>query len=197
MDNLFNTENLAKISKEIFDIESFFDLRSLNIDTFDIPSDYQLQDFIIVNQKNYPKLIRAVAEDISHKAEDIGCPPQVFTAIYESILNAYQHGNRKDPNKNIKIGRKLTKNSLEVCIVDEGGVIQSEFVPFIMAHYAGNYKNGFLDYYQFTNNKKNDNNQGKGTFFIFSYVDEVRYFKSPSGGLGIYLKKEFQSDSFK
>ena len=45
----------------------------------------------------------------------------------------------------------------------------------------------FIDFYQFTNRKKPNTNNGTGTSFMHTYVDNVQYFKSAQGGLVVHL----------
>ena len=110
--------------------------------------------------------------------------------MYEAVLNAHEHGNLRNPDKKITLAHRLDPASLTCVVMDQGGVLVSEFVPFILRHREGRHLVAMLDFYQFSKKPKaNEGNLGKGTSFIHTYADKVGYFKSEEGGLVVSLTK--------
>jgi anti-sigma regulatory factor (Ser/Thr protein kinase) len=105
------------------------------------------------------------------------------------MLNAFQHGNRSDPNKHVKIGYEINEETAVFSIADEGGVINPEFMNFVLWHREERHLTEFRDFYKFANIQKPKTNNGTGTTFMHNYMDEVSYFKSQEGGLVVRLKK--------
>lgn len=187
--DLFDTDNLESILNQLVLGKSEIKLSEFLIPTFEVPEDFA--KFICHFEKDiHGTQIRNAIEPIAKEAEEQGYSDNIFTAIYEAVLNAYQHGNNYDPNKSIRVDYKITNQQLEIAITDQGGIIKSEFIPFVLRHREGKHKTKFLDFYEFTKTKKPVTNNGTGTSFIHTYVDEVSYFKSKEGGLVVYLLKK-------
>ncbi len=81
----------------------------------------------------------------------------VHLALEEAFTNAVKHGNKMDPNKEVKIEYSVTDEKIDVCISDQG----QGFAPDKIAdpRYGQNlYKTG-----------------GRGLFLIRSYMDTVEF----------------------
>ncbi len=187
---LFDVDNIESIIRKSTIGRGFIDLHNHDIPTYEIPESYTIKKCRF-NPENYAQEIRSAIEPIVNLAESKGCSASLFTALYEGVLNAYQHGNKKDKNKSVTIAYNIESNSAEVAIIDEGGVIHSEFMPFVLRHREGRHKERFMDFYEFTDMEKPSTNNGTGTSFIHTYVDHVNYFKSDKGGLVLHLTKKF------
>lgn len=171
-------------------LEGEIDLTSNSLVDLKIPDNYEINQINFPNI-SYEKSIREIIEPISNSCENLGYSHNIFTALYESILNAHQHGNKSNMKKKILFGYKLDPTSIEFIISDEGDKLHKSFLPFILAQRENNFQNSsFIDWYKFSNQEKNQINNGTGTSFIHAYMDEVKYFKSQElNGLAIYLKK--------
>ncbi|NQV91203.1 ATP-binding protein [Candidatus Woesearchaeota archaeon] len=177
---------VAQAVAEIPDV----DIRILNVQNYHIPSDY-----VVVESKfssdNYGSEIRGVIKPIIEEAENKGCNPNLHTALYEAVLNAHQHGNKLNPDKKVKICYKITDNIAEIGVVDQGGKFKVAFIPFIFKHKRKDHEANFIDFYRFAGLQKPATNNGTGTSFMHTYVDNVSYFRSEEGGLVVHITKSF------
>jgi anti-sigma regulatory factor (Ser/Thr protein kinase) len=186
--DLFSTRSLDSLVRGAFKPGEPIDLSKVQIDAFSLNPGYNVSTFHFPSE-NYAADIRRAIEPLCEEAEKQGYGSSLFTALYEAVLNAHQHGNRKDPQKTITIAHRFTHDEVTVAIADEGGELDPEFVPFVIDHREGRHKKGFIDYYTFTAREKPKGNNGTGTSFMHTYVDDVKYFKSASGGLVVLLQK--------
>jgi len=166
-------------------------LRDINIETYIVPDSYTVQDCVFNSEDAVYKQVRRFTEPIIEIAERAGCNANLFTALYEAMLNAYQHGNQLDETKPVQVAYKIGDNNAEIGVIDQGGLISPAFIPFIKRHRLGMHKERFLDWYSFTNQDKPKTNNGTGTSFMHTYVDNVQYFKSADGGLVCHLTKHW------
>ena len=167
-------------------------LGSTNIETYIIPYNYTVQQYNFSNDRSiYPRQIRDATSNVVSIAEGRGCNPNLFTALYEAILNAHQHGNLLDKNKNVTLAYKIDPTDAEIGIIDEGGLINPAFIGFVNRHRIGKHKERFLDWYTLSGQEKPKTNNGTGTSFMHTYVDNVQYFKSDKGGLVCHLTKRW------
>jgi serine/threonine-protein kinase RsbW len=83
----------------------------------------------------------------------------VHLALEEAFLNAVKHGNKMNPNKEIKIDYLVDVDRIEISMMDEGNGFDPEVVPD--PRYGENlYKT-----------------EGRGLFLIRSYMDVVEFNK--------------------
>ncbi len=92
-------------------------------------------------------------------------------AVRESVVNAIKHGNRMDESKRVEVVLDLTPEALEVQIHDEG----KGFDP-----------TGVGDCLAPENLLKAD---GRGIFFMRSFMDEVSWSFPPPGGTTVRMVK--------
>jgi len=92
-------------------------------------------------------------------------------AVRESVVNAIKHGNRGDEDRRIAISFALEAGQLEVSVRDEGGGFDPESVPNPTA---------------VENLLKVD---GRGIFFMRSFMDDVSYVFPPGGGTVVTMTK--------
>jgi len=101
-------------------------------------------------------------EDASH---------YMSVAVRESVVNAIKHGNKMDENKRIEVVLTLTPEALEVEIQDEGKGFDPGDVGDCLAP---------------ENLLKAD---GRGIFFMRSFMDEVSYSFPARGGTLVRMVK--------
>lgn len=179
----YNEDTIKERLKEPIPYSEFPDLI--------LPKNFVSTDLEIRRKSPYSDL-RDQIEPISKNIEKHGFPPNVYTALYESSLNAFQHGNNYDFDKRIRVSHLIKKNSLELIIEDQGDELPEYFIPFLLkVRKETSKKRDFVDWYAFSCNEKNNVNHGTGTSFIHAYMDDVRYLRSNDlGGLAVYLLKE-------
>jgi serine/threonine-protein kinase RsbW len=92
-------------------------------------------------------------------------------AVRESVVNAMKHGNRGNERKRVKVSFVIRPRVLEVSVLDEGPGFDPHRIPDPVAD---------------ENLLKAD---GRGIFFMRSFMDEVDYSFPPGGGTLVRLVK--------
>ena len=92
-------------------------------------------------------------------------------ALRESVVNAIKHGNRNDESRRVTVDFVLDGPSLEVAVRDEGTGFDVAGVPDPVAE---------------ENLLKPD---GRGIFFMRSFMDRVDYAFPPGGGTVVRMMK--------
>jgi serine/threonine-protein kinase RsbW len=98
-------------------------------------------------------------------------------ALRESVVNAIKHGNKMDEKKRVHVSFTLGPKALDLEVRDEGGGFEVANV---------------LDPLAPENLLKAD---GRGIFFMRSFVDEVRYSFPPGGGTVVHMRKAVKAAS--
>ena len=93
-------------------------------------------------------------------------------AVRESVVNAIKHGNRENEKKRVKVSFVIHPRALEVEVLDEGPGFDPRRIPDPVAD---------------ENLLKTD---GRGIFFMRSFMDEVEYLFPPKGGTLVRLVKK-------
>jgi serine/threonine-protein kinase RsbW len=96
----------------------------------------------------------------------------VSVAIRESVVNAIKHGNALDPEKRVEVEFTLAERALEVAIHDQGKGFDPASIPDPLAQ---------------ENLLKAD---GRGIFFMRSFMDEVSYAFPARGGTVVRMVKK-------
>ncbi|MFZ5955455.1 MAG: ATP-binding protein [Nanoarchaeota archaeon] len=186
--DLFDIGNKHSIIRKKM-LEQDLRLSELDVETYKIPSDYTIENFSF-DAATYEREIRTAIEPVVRIAEDSGYKNNLFTALYEGVLNAFQHGNNKDSSKKVILAYKIGENQAEFSIIDEGENINPEFVSYVAWIRGGGLSRDFRNFYSFAELDKPKTNNGTGTIFMHNYVDSLKYFKSEKGGLVVHLVKK-------
>ncbi len=169
-------------------------LEENNISSIHIPKNFKKRK-INLPKTNYGIKIREFVEPYAINAEENGFAYNIFTALYEAILNAHQHGNKDQINSEILFANLNSKNSLEFIICDNGTKLPNHFISYILNLRETNTDQKYFNWYEYSGNPKPQTNNGTGTYFIHSYMDIVKYFKSKdTNGLAVYMKKQKNSN---
>ena len=168
------------------------DLSNSNLPSLIVPENFIDID-IKLPKEGYPSKIREKIDHIGKDAEELGYPPSIYTAIYDGVLNAHQHGNSLNPQKEIRLSYLLQTDFLEVIVEDQANSLPNQFINFILEMRSRkNLSNSAINWYEFSNTNLSSQspNKGVGTYFMHIYMDEVKYFKSKElNGLALYMKK--------
>jgi serine/threonine-protein kinase RsbW len=95
----------------------------------------------------------------------------ISVAVRESVVNAIKHGNRGDESKRVAVAFTLHPKALEVRVQDQGTGFDPASVPDPVAE---------------ENLLKAD---GRGIFFMRSFMDEVSYSFPARGGTVVKMVK--------
>ena len=189
--DIFDVDEIDSVLRQKLRQENI-NLREFKVPVYEIEQDYQVEQFrLSSDRKTYLKQVRRSIENISEMAESRGFDHNIFTALYEAVLNAHQHGNHANSNKKILLAHNIEEGIAKFVVIDEGGNINPEFIPFVLRHREGRYEDGrkIVDFYKFTHTNKPEYNNGTGTSFIHMYMDEVHYYKHVEGGLAVHMTR--------
>ena len=95
----------------------------------------------------------------------------VLMALREALANAIKHGNSQDLAKRVHVDMQVASDTLEIRIRDEGKGFDPEQVKDPLAP---------------ENRLKTS---GRGIFYMKTFMDDVRFGRSESGGMEIVLVK--------
>lgn len=186
-DELFSLGDKNSLVRKVWEAIAEINIKEFDLKPYKIPEDYEVNTHQFSEEK-YGREIRSVVEPLAEKAENFGYSSNLFTAMYEAIKNAHEHGNKKDPEKKVTVGHKITPTGAAIIISDEGGVLDSQFANFILEQrISRSESSNFLDWYKFSDREKPRGNLGTGTSFIHAYSSDVRYYMSEDGGITIAM----------
>jgi serine/threonine-protein kinase RsbW len=95
----------------------------------------------------------------------------IDVAVREAVANAIKHGNRQDPAKQVVVDLALEGDTVVIRVEDEG-------IGFDPAH---------LEDPLAPENLLKPN--GRGIFYMKSFMDEIQYGAGPGGGTLVTLRK--------
>jgi serine/threonine-protein kinase RsbW len=128
----------------------------------DIASRFEMLEMVQTVLSHVTGMLR-LDEDSAH---------YVSVAIRESVVNAIKHGNRGDADKRVAVEFLLHPGALEVTVQDEGPGFDPGAVPNPLAE---------------ENLLRAD---GRGIFFMRSFMDEVSYAFPARGGTVVRMVKK-------
>ncbi|MEM7353281.1 MAG: ATP-binding protein [Acidobacteriota bacterium] len=99
----------------------------------------------------------------------------VGIAIREAVANAIKHGNRQDPEKQVQVELAIADNEAIIRVLDEGEGFDVQTVDDPLA----------------PENLLKPN--GRGIFYMKSFMDEIEYSSRPDGGTVVTLRKQLAS----
>jgi serine/threonine-protein kinase RsbW len=124
------------------------------------------------------EMVQAVLHHVAQLVEmDDDAAHDVGVALRESVVNAIKHGNRGDEHKRVQVEFLVGTGALEVRVCDEG----RGFDPAAVA-----------DPVAPENLLKPD---GRGIFFMRSFMDEVSYSFPPKGGTIVRMVKALPAEA--
>ena len=121
------------------------------------------------------EMLEMVQTVMAHLSDMVGfgddAAHYMSVAVRESVVNAIKHGNRQDESKRVHMHFVLHPRALEVVVRDEGVGFNPDSVPNPVAE---------------ENLLKAD---GRGIFFMRSFMDEVSYSFPEQGGTIVKMVK--------
>lgn len=160
----------------------YINLRNLQVSSLSIPSRFTIKSLHLC-EKNYKTEIKTFLQELK-------LSNGILTAVFEALINAFEHGNNYDSSKGLYFAYFFNNKYLEFIICDSGGVLNLLFPSFILAIRSN--KNQSLNWYDFSKVEQKRENLGFGTMFMHQYMQDIKYFKSAyedtQGGLFLYMR---------
>jgi len=128
----------------------------------DIASRFELLD-MVQTVLTHVSAIVGFSEDATH---------YMTVAVRESVINAIKHGNREDESKRVALAFTLHPKEMEIEVSDEGKGFDPDTVPDCSAE----------------ENLLKTN--GRGIFFMRSFMDSVTYSFPLGGGTVVRMTKK-------
>lgn len=176
----------STIQEEII-CEGYINLRKLNVSELEIPKRFEILR-LSLNSEDYERVVKDFLEESIFNS----CAPSVKTALFEAIINAFQHGNDYNSRKGLLFAYYFNANYLEFILCDSGGIFNIFFPEYLKK--LRKTSSLYLNWYGYSNLVPKNRNQGVGTSFIHMYFDDIKYFRShegnTKGGLFLYLRKK-------
>lgn len=117
-------------------------------------------------------LIQIVVDDaLARLGLDEDSRHWVGIAVREGVANAIKHGNRQDPDKEVEVELAIENDQAVIRIEDSGEGFDPEQVADPLA----------------PENLLKPN--GRGIFYMKSFMDEIQYSQRPGGGTVVTLRK--------
>ena len=130
---------------------------------------------VIIDIASRLEMLETVQTVLSHVTALVGFDDDaahyMSVAVRESVVNAIKHGNRENAKKRVKVSFVIEPGVLEVAVQDEGPGFDPGRIPDPVAD---------------ENLLKTD---GRGIFFMRSFMDKVEYSFPPKGGTLVRLVK--------
>ncbi len=131
---------------------------------------------VIGSQYENIELVQIVVEESLRKLDlDEASAHSISLAVREAVANAIKHGNRQSPEKRVEIDFGVTGGQVVIEVSDQGA--------------------GF-DPRQVADPRAPDNllrPDGRGIFFMHSFMDDIDYSFKPEGGTVVTLRKRLAS----
>lgn len=127
-------------------------------------------EHVVVNIPSNPVFERVVRASVDAIGQTVGLTYEriedLKLAVSEAVNNAIDHGNRREPTKQVEVVFALDAEKIEVRIRDEGtGIVQNDFTRKVIEE--RNLDTGML--------------RGFGMYLISSLVDDYEVVSSQGG----------------
>ena len=133
---------------------------------------------VIGSQFEDIELVQIVVEESLRKLDlDEEVAHSISLAVREAVANAIKHGNRQHPDKRVEIDFGIEDSELVIEVADQGtGFDPSQVKDPLVA-----------------DNLLRPN--GRGIFFMNSFMDDIDFSFKPEGGTVVTLRKRLTSAS--
>lgn len=139
-----------------------------------MPEGHRFQ-LVIGSQFDNIELVQVVLNDtLERLGVDGDTCHWVDIAVREAVANAIKHGNTQDPAKKVRIDAEIGREDLMVRVEDEGTGFDPDRLEDPLA----------------PENRLKPN--GRGIFYMRSFMDQVDYDARPGGGTVVTMHKRLQ-----
>jgi len=190
---LLDIENSKSLLRKRF--KGVVNLSDLNIPVLNVPANFIDNSFNPGTNLDLVKLSSMESDYLLMEGYSERFIRRTVPGICEAVKNAYEHGNKRDPNKQIILARSLSQEKVEYLVGDEGGVIDANLFPYILLIRKYRDKlnreyNSIPSFYDFREEIFAPVGfSGVGTKTMHLCFDNVGYYKNSLGGLTLHLEK--------
>ncbi len=190
--DLMSLDDLESLARQPFAGPDAINLAEVNMPPMSISDNYSTVDVVIRDGSvsEMKKLVENLGENMGLDLRQL----KLYAPLYEALLNAFQHGNKRDSAKPIKLHYAKMPEYVEMLVEDTGGILNPNFIPFVLRQRQHLHGQKNVNFYEFCGVEKPDTNFGTGTFFIHAGSDEVTYHKSGNNGLIIKMVKHLNGN---
>jgi len=190
--DISDISSVDSVVRQLIEKEQTEQLSDFSLPEFVVPCDHKI---ILINispiattRAEYSNEITKAIEPIINDATKNNVPQNFKQALYEAVLNAHEHGNKLNYTKRIKVSYNVSKPIAEFTVTDEGNEIKTSFLSYILSKQQIISEN-YTNFYDFSRDAKPKNNHGIGISQMYTYSDDVKYFKSKTGGLTAFMTR--------
>ncbi len=195
--DLFNPNENPYLNSWLYGDESEIDLRKFDLATFKVKEKNSLNVVKGMEINHQTSRLKQICDKICDKINQENCLKvrmdrfnPVYIALFETLKNAYEHGNKKDSDKEIVVSANVDLPFLEIAVIDDGGRLHKDFISFVFNNRdfikSGKYRNFYIN----AQKAKAMGNCGVGISFAHMYTDDLKYSKAENGGLAVILTKK-------
>lgn len=179
--DLLNLDNLDSVVRKLMKRDQPITLTDFNLEPYEISSSYKIIN-IELKEEDHEDITNQL-KPLSKELKKNGFETALPNAVFEAVLNAYVHGNKKDPSKKITVAYKISDRKSNIIVQDEGGEFNPDFFPYILRFRDKMHEGTNISFYDFSKTEKPEKRLGVGTIVMHSYSKNIQYFMSHEGGL--------------
>ena|SRR3989338_315957 len=185
--DLMSLDDLESLARQPFAGPDAINLAEVNMPPMSVSDVYSTIDISIRtgSVEEMKKVVDGLGENMGLDLKKL----RLYAPLYEALLNAFQHGNKRDSARPIRLHYARMPEQIELLVEDNGGILNPNFIPFVLRQRQHIPGQNNVNFYEFCGVEKPDTNLGTGTFFIHAGSDEVTYHKSGNNGLIIRMVK--------
>jgi serine/threonine-protein kinase RsbW len=101
----------------------------------------------------------------------------IVTALREAVANAVRHGNRAEPEREVRVDYAVDGNTFTICVEDQGDGFEPSEVP------------------DPTDPENLLRPSGRGIFYMQQFMNHVEFSRAPDGGTRVLMVKELKPSS--
>ncbi len=96
----------------------------------------------------------------------------MVTALREALANAVRHGNRQDPDRNVRVAYVVENSTVTITVEDEGEGFDPKDIP------------------DPTDPENLLRPNGRGIFYMRQFMNQVDFSPAPGGGMAVRMVRD-------
>ena len=115
--DIFDLKDISSVVREVTRQSGPVSLENFKVYPFAVPEDFERVE-LEFSPKDYREKIKRDIKPFVDYACFHGIPENIYTALYEAVLNAFEHGNGKDPHKKVTLAYKISNEGAEFAVIE-------------------------------------------------------------------------------